>query len=714
MARKVPLERTRNIGIMAHIDAGKTTTTERILYYTGVNYKMGEVHDGAATMDWMQQEQERGITITSAATTCVWKDHRINIIDTPGHVDFTIEVERSLRVLDGAVAIFCGVGGVEPQSETVWRQANRYRVPRVAFVNKMDRAGADFPNVLEMIESRLAARPVALQIPIGSEDSFSGVIDLVSERALYWDEETLGAEMREGDVPAELMDQVRASRDHLLEAAADFDEDLMHRYLEGETIDAQQVRKALRAGTLALEIVPVLCGSAFKNKGVQPLLDAVVDLLPSPLDVPAIEGIDPRKAAKLAAKGKKGRRKKDDDGKQDVEAKLAVAVREADDDEPFAALAFKLMSDKHAGHLTYLRVYSGHLKSGSTVLNANRGQRERIGRLLQMHANKREDLDEIFAGDIVAVVGLKRIATGETLCAVNAPILLESLDFPEPVISIAIEPKTQADLDKLSQALERLAHEDPSFRVAMDPETGQTLISGMGELHLEIITDRLLREFKVDANVGRRQVAYKETVSKWARVETRYIKQTGGAGDYAIVELEVGPGELGTGFTFEDKIRGGAIPKQFIGAVRQGCAEASQAGAIAGFPVVDVAVRLVGGGFHETDSSERSFKIAGSMAMREGLGKASPVLLEPVMSVKVVTPQEFRGAIQGDLNGRRGQIAKVEVRGPSQVIDATVPLAEMFGYVSDLRSITQGRANYTMEFAHYAPAPVEVHAAFGV
>jgi len=700
MARKAPLERLRNIGIMAHIDAGKTTTTERILYYTGVNYKMGEVHDGAATMDWMQQEQERGITITSAATTCEWKDHRINIIDTPGHVDFTIEVERSLRVLDGAVAVFCGVGGVEPQSETVWRQADRYRVPRVAFVNKMDRAGADLENVLAMMEDRFSTRPVPLHLPIGSEDDFQGVIDLVSERALYWDDDSLGVEIRDEEVPAEFGEAVHQARDALLEAVADFDEELMHRYLEGESIDAEQIRKALRTGTLALEIVPVLCGSAFKNKGVQPLLDAIIDLLPSPLDVPPVEGIDPKKQEK-AKKAKKG-----DDA--DV-----TSVRKADDDEPFSALAFKLMSDQHAGHLTYLRVYSGKIESGATVLNASRGQRERVGRLLRMHANKREDVDEIHAGDIVAVVGLKRIATGETLCAVNAPILLESLDFPDPVISIAIEPKTQADLDKLSQSLERLSQEDPSFRVASDPETGQTLISGMGELHLEIITDRLLRDFKVGANVGRPQVAYKETVTRSAVVESRYIKQTGGAGDYAVVELEVEPGEPGSGFSFEDKVSQGAIPKQFIPSVRQGCEEAAQAGAIAGFPVVDVRASLLGGQFHDTDSSERSFKIAGSLAMREGLAKASPVLLEPVMDVEVVTPQEFRGAIQGDLNGRRGQISNVEVRGPSQVIDATVPLGEMFGYVSDLRSMTQGRANYTMEFRNYAPAPPGVAASFG-
>jgi elongation factor G len=688
MSRKAPLASIRNIGIMAHIDAGKTTTTERILYYTGVNYKMGEVHDGAATMDWMKQEQERGITITSAATTCFWRDHRINIIDTPGHVDFTIEVERSLRVLDGAVAVFCGVGGVEPQSETVWRQADRYAVPRVAFVNKMDRPGADFGNVIGMMENRFDVRPVAVQLPIGSEDAFEGVVDLVSQRAFYWDGGNLGADVRETEIPTDLAAPVQAAREVLLEAAADFDEALMHSYLEGDPIDEEQLRKALRAGTLALEIVPVLCGSAFKNKGVQPLLDAVIDYLPSPLDVPPIEGVDPR----------------------DEKAQ----ARKADDDEPFSALAFKLITDQHAGHLTYLRIYSGQLKSGGTVLNANRGKRERVGRLLQMHANKRQDVETVYAGDIVAAVGLKQIATGETLCAVNAPIVLESLDFPDPVIAIAIEPKTQADLEKLAQALERLAQEDPSFRVAMDAETGQTLISGMGELHLEIITDRLLREFKVHANVGKPQVSYKETVTASAVVEGRYIKQTGGAGDYAVVELEVGPGEAGAGFCFEDAVRGGAVPSQFIPSVQQGCEEAAQAGVIAGFPVVDVKARLLGGKFHETDSSERSFKIAASMAMRDGMTQAAPILLEPVMFVEVVTPQEFRGAIQGDLNSRRGQITHVDVRGTSQVIAAHVPLAEMFGYVSDLRSITQGRASYTMEFLRYGAAPPEVSAAFGV
>ncbi len=591
-------------------------------------------------------------------------------------------------MLDGAVAVFCGVGGVEPQSETVWRQADRYAVPRVAFVNKMDRLGADFGNVIGMMENRFDVRPVAVQLPIGSEHAFEGVVDLVSQRAFYWDGENLGADVREADVPADLAAPVRAARELLLEAAADFDEALMHSYLEGDPIAEEQLRKALRAGTLALEIVPVLCGSAFKNKGVQPLLDAVIDYLPSPLDVPPIEGVDPR----------------------DEKAR----TRKADDDEPFSALAFKLITDQHAGHLTYLRVYSGRLKSGGTVLNANRGKRERVGRLLQMHANKRQDVDEVYAGDIVAAVGLKRIATGETLCAVNAPIVLESLDFPDPVIAIAIEPKTQADLEKLSQALERLAQEDPSFRVAMDAETGQTLISGMGELHLEIITDRLLREFKVHANVGRPQVSYKETVTASAVVEGRYIKQTGGAGDYAVVELEVGPGEAGAGFCFEDAVRGGTVPRQFIPSVQQGCEEAAQAGVIAGFPVVDVKARLLGGKFHETDSSERSFKIAGSMAMRDGMTRAAPILLEPVMSVEVVTPQEFRGAIQGDLNSRRGQITHADVRGSSQVIAAYVPLAEMFGYVSDLRSITQGRASYTMEFLRYGEAPPDVSAAFGV
>jgi elongation factor G len=682
------LENTRNIGIMAHIDAGKTTTTERVLFYTGVNYKIGEVHDGAATMDWMQQEQERGITITSAATTCWWRDHRVNIIDTPGHVDFTIEVERSLRVLDGAIAVFCGVSGVEPQSETVWHQADRYSVPRIAFINKLDRVGADFDRVVSMIETRLGARPVPLQVPIGAEDGFEGVVDLIRERALYWDEGSLGAEVHEREVPAELTECVAQAREKMLEAAADFDEQLMEQYLEGEVLAPDRVCRALRTGTLRMEIVPVLCGSALRNKGVQPLLDAVVDFLPSPLDVPPVEGLDPKTGKTL--------------------------VRRADDDEFFAALVFKIMADKHAGHLTYLRVYSGTARSGTAIFNANRGKRERVGRFLRMHANKRQEVDEIFAGDIVAVVGLKRIATGETLCDAKAPVLLESLDFPAPVISIAIEPRTVADMDKLSDALERVAQEDPSFHVSMDAETGQTIISGMGELHLEIITDRLLREFNVDANVGRPQVAYRETITEHATVEGRFIRQTAGAGEFAVVLLEVSPGESRSGFTFENAITGDEIPPAFIPAVRQGCEESVQSGAIAGFPVVDVKAKLVGGEFHDEDSSERSFKIAGSMAMNEGLLRAGPVLLEPVMAVEVVTPESFRGAIQGDLNSRRGQIRGMEVRGPLQVITADVPLSQMFGYVGDLRSMTQGRASYTMQFSHYAEATADVAASYGV
>ncbi|MBW2420968.1 MAG: elongation factor G [Deltaproteobacteria bacterium] len=687
MPRKVPLEHTRNIGIMAHIDAGKTTTTERILYYTGVNYKIGEVHDGAATMDWMQQEQERGITITSAATACTWKDHAINIIDTPGHVDFTIEVERSLRVLDGAIAVFCGVGGVEPQSETVWRQADRYRVPRIAFVNKMDRLGADFGRVVEMISSRLGATPLPLQMPIGSEHSFGGVVDLLEEKALYWDEESLGAEFRADEIPEELRDEVALARESLVETVAEIDDDLMARYLDGEEIGAAELRGAIRRATLALGLVPVLCGSAFKNKGVQPLLDAVIHYLPSPADVPPVEGVRPK------------------DGKS--------VPRKADDEEPFAALAFKLMSDKHAGHLTYLRVYSGHAKSGDTVLNANRGEKERVGRFLRMHANKRQEVDEVYAGDIVAVVGLKRISTGETLSAVHAPVVLESLEFPEPVISIAIEPKTTADMDKLAQSLERLAQEDPSFRVAIDPETGQTIISGMGELHLEIITDRLLREFNVDANVGRPQVSYKETISAPAGVEVRHIKQTGGTGEFAVVKLELSPGARGSGFVFENAVRGGAIPKEFIPAVERGCSESVESGVIAGFPVVDLHVKLIDGEAHDVDSSERAFKIAGSLAMRDGLSKASPVILEPVMSVEIVTPDEFVGAVQGDLNSRGGQITGVEIRGAAQVFAAEVPLSEMFGYVSALRSMSQGRASYTMQFSHYAQVSAAVAANFG-
>ena len=682
MSRTVPLEQVRNIGIMAHIDAGKTTTTERVLYYTGVNYKLGEVHDGAATMDWMAQEQERGITITSAATTCNWNNHRINIIDTPGHVDFTVEVERSLRVLDGAVAVFCAVAGVEPQSETVWRQADRYSVPRVAFVNKMDRVGANFDNVVDMIENRFGSRPVPIQIPIGAEEGFEGVVDLLTEKALYWDDETLGAEIREGDIPEDLTERVQAARERMVEAAADFDEELLAQYLEGETVSPGPLRSALRAGTLKLEIVPVLCGSAFKNKGVQALLDAVVDLLPSPLDVPPVEGVEPKSGE--------------------------TVTRAADDDAPFAALVFKLMTDKHVGHLTYIRVYSGTSKTGEAVLNSATGRKQRMGRLLQMHANKRQEIDQVNAGDIAAVVGLKDVTTGQTLCGVNKPIILEELNFPEPVLSIAIEPKTQADMERMFQSLDRLVQEDPTFRVSTDPETGQTLISGMGELHLEIITDRLLREFGVQANVGRPQVAYKETITRPVKVEARHVKQTGGSGAFAVVNLRVSPGDSGSGFQFIDSIKGGVVPKEFVAAVEQGCSEAAESGALGGYPTVDLCVELVDGQTHDVDSSERAFKIAGSMGIREALETGGPTLLEPVMGVEVVTPEDFVGAVQGDLNGRRGQLTGIESRSGAQVLSASVPLASMFGYVNNLRSMTQGRASYTMQFSHYAPVPESV------
>ena len=679
MTRQTPLERTRNIGIMAHIDAGKTTTTERVLYYTGVNYKIGEVHDGAATMDWMEQEQERGITITSAATTCFWNDHRINIIDTPGHVDFTVEVERSLRVLDGAVAIFCAVGGVEPQSETVWRQANTYGVPRIAFVNKMDRVGADLGRVVEMVRERLGANPVPLQVPIGSEDGFRGVVDVLREKAIVWDGTELGASFHEEEIPEDLRDLAAEYRERAIEAVAEVDEDLMARYLEGESICVEALVKAIRTATLSLQIVPVLCGSAFRNKGVQPLLDAVVDYLPSPLDVPAVEGQVPGTDDKV--------------------------TRKADDNEPFAALAFKIANDKHVGHLTYVRIYSGTLKSGDSILNAATGNKERVGRLLQMHANKREDTPQAFAGDIVAVVGLKHVATGQTICEPQQPILLESIDFPEPVISIAVEAKTKADMDKLASSLDRIVNEDPTFWVTTDEETGQTIISGMGELHLEIITDRLLREFSVSANVGRPQVAYKETITEAREVEGRYIKQTGGSGDYGVVRLRVEPGEKGSGFVFESRVKRGAVPKEYIPAVEKGCEECCQSGQLAGFPVVDVKVILLDGQTHDVDSSERSFKIAGSLGMREGLKKGKPVLLEPVMAVEVVTPENFVGGVQGDFNARRGNITGLEVQPGAQLVTADVPLAEMFGYVSALRSMTQGRANHTMQFSHYAEVP---------
>ncbi|MEN8161853.1 MAG: elongation factor G, partial [Myxococcota bacterium] len=632
-------------------------------------------------MDWMEQEQERGITITSAATTCFWKDHRINIIDTPGHVDFTVEVERSLRVLDGAVGVFCGVGGVEPQSETVWRQADKYQVPRIAFVNKMDRVGADFPRVLDMMRDRLGAKPIALHVPIGAEDRFRGVVDVLRERALVWDGEDLGQAYREEEVPEALREQAAAYREQAIEAAADADEELMARYLEGQAIPAESISKGLREATLRLDAVPVLCGSAFRNKGVQPLLDAIVEYLPSPLDVKPVEGVRP--------------------GKDEV------LERKASEDEPLAALAFKIATDRHVGQLTYVRIYSGRMKTGDPVLNAATGKKERVGRLLQMHANKRQELEEASAGDIVAVVGMKKVATGQTLCHPQHPILLETIEFPEPVLAIAVEAKTKADMDKLGAALGRLAAEDPTFRVAVDEETGQTLISGMGELHLEIISDRLLREFGVSANVGRPQVSYKETITQTARVVGRHIKQTGGAGEYGVVEIEVSPGDAGSGFSFENALKGQSIPREYVPAIRQGCEEAGQSGELAGYPVVDVAVRLLDGQAHEVDSSERAFKIAASMAMREALREGRPVLLEPLMAVEVVTPDDFVGAVQGDLNARRGNITGLEARSGAQVIDAEVPLAEMFGYVNSLRSMTQGRANYTMQFSHYARVPEE-------
>ena len=682
MPRQVPLERTRNIGIMAHIDAGKTTTTERILYYTGVNYKMGEVHDGAATMDWMEQEQERGITITSAATTCNWNDHHINIIDTPGHVDFTIEVERSLRVLDGAIGVFCGVGGVEPQSETVWRQADKYRVPRIAFVNKMDRVGADFERVVSMIRERLGAPAVPLQLPIGAEDGFRGVVDLLERKAVLWDDDSLGANFEVGSVPEEMSAAVAAGREAVIEAVADCDDGIAARYLDGEEIPADDLRKGLREATLGLELVPVLCGSAFKNKGVQLLLDAIVHYLPSPLDVPPVEGTHPKTEEPVQ--------------------------RQADDNEPFSALVFKLMTDKHVGHLTYIRVYSGRAKTGQQLINATTGKKERLGRLLRMHANKREEIEEVGAGDIAAVVGLKQVSTGETLCDAHKPVVLEALSFPEPVISIAIEPRTQADMDKLAQSLDRLTQEDPSFQRSVDEETGQTLISGMGELHLEIIADRLLREFGVQANVGKPQVAYKETITRSVKIEGRYIKQSGGSGDFAVVKLEVGPGEAGAGFHFDNALKGDRVPREYVKAVHDGCEEATQSGWLAGYPVVDVAVKLVDGQAHDVDSSERAFKIAASIAMKDAFEQAASVLLEPVMDVEVVVPEEFVGAVQGDLNSRRGDITGFAMRTGAQVVTAEVPLASMFGYVNDLRSMTQGRGTYTMQFLRYAPAPESV------
>jgi len=682
MPRTTPLEKLRNIGIMAHIDAGKTTTTERILYYTGRTHKMGEVHEGAAVMDWMEQEQERGITITSAATACEWQGHRINIIDTPGHVDFTVEVERSLRVLDGAIALFDSVAGVEPQSETVWRQADKYRVPRIAYINKMDRTGADFGAAVQTMKDRLGAHPLPIQLPIGSEAGFKGVVDLVTNRALLWNDE-LGTEWEEQGVPEAMADEVHEQRTHLIEACADYDDELMEAYLADEDISPERIKKALRQATLDIKVTPVLCGSSFKNKGVQPLLDAVIDYLPSPLDVPAVTGIEPVKG--------------EEDGRP--------AERPADDNASFAALAFKIMADPYVGKLTYFRVYSGTLKTGSKVLNASTGRQERVGRILEMHANHREEREDIYAGDIVAGVGLKQTSTGGPLCDPNAPIKLEAIEFPEPVIAVSIEPKTKADQERLGTALARLGEEDPTFQIRSDEETGQTLISGMGELHLEVITDRLLREFKVDATVGRPQVAYRETVRQPVqKIEGRFVRQTGGRGQFghSVIDLEPAPGE---GFDFVNKIKGGAIPSEFIPAVEQGIEEALESGVKAGYPMVDVRVTLTDGSYHDVDSSEMAFKVAGSMALREAARRAKPVLLEPIMAVEVVTPEEFMGDVIGDLNRRRGRIEGMEPRGNAQVIRAHVPLAEMFGYATDLRSATQGRATYTMQFDSYNEVP---------
>ncbi len=688
MARKTPIERYRNIGISAHIDAGKTTTTERILYYTGVSHKIGEVHDGAATMDWMEQEQERGITITSAATTCFWRgmdqsypEHRINIIDTPGHVDFTIEVERSMRVLDGACMVYCAVGGVQPQSETVWRQANKYKVPRLAFVNKMDRTGANFFRVYEQMRSRLKANPVPIQVPIGAEDKFQGVVDLVKMKAIIWDEATQGMRFEYRDIPADLVDTCQEWREKMVEAAAEANEELMNKYLETGELSEAEIKQALRARTISGEIVPMLCGSAFKNKGVQAMLDAVIDYLPSPVDIPPVKG--------------------ETEGGQPDE-------RKASDDEPFAALAFKIMSDPYVGQLTFLRVYSGVLTSGDTVLNSVKGKKERIGRLLQMHANNREEIKEVRAGDIAAAVGLKEAITGDTLCAVDKPIILERMEFPEPVIHVAVEPKTKADQEKMGIALNRLAQEDPSFRVRTDEESGQTIISGMGELHLEIIVDRMKREFGVEANVGAPQVAYREAIRKAVESEGKFVKQSGGKGQYGHVWLKLEPNEPGKGYEFIDAIKGGTVPREYIPAVDKGVQEAMNNGVLAGFPVVDVKVTLFDGSYHEVDSSEQAFKMAAIMGFKDGMRKANPVLLEPMMAVEVETPEEYMGDVMGDLNRRRGIIQGMEDLPGGKAIKAEVPLAEMFGYSTDLRSMSQGRATYSMEFKHYAEAPKNV------
>ncbi|MCD4748759.1 MAG: elongation factor G [Thermoanaerobaculales bacterium] len=678
MSRRVPLAQVRNIGIMAHIDAGKTTTTERILYYTGINYRLGEVHEGTATMDWMEQEQERGITITSAATTCTWRDHQINIIDTPGHVDFTAEVERSLRVLDGAVVVFCAVGGVEPQSETVWRQADRYGVPRIALVNKMDRIGANFAGVVNQIRNKLKANPVPIQIPLGSEESFAGIIDLVHMKAYRYLEETLGAEHHVEEIPEEYRAEAEEFREKLCEAVAEVSEELLSHYLAEGSLREDQIVSGLRQGTIENMFIPVLCGAAFKNKGIQPMLDAVVDYLPSPLDVPPIEGRDKR-------------------GKADT--------RSADDQASFSALVFKIMTDSFVGQLAFARVYSGHVETGTSVLNAIKGKRQRIGRLLKMHANKREEINEVWAGDICAVVGLRNVATGDTICDAKNPIILEAMDFPEPVISVAIEPKTKLDQDKLGQALTKLTTEDPTFKVHTDPETGQTIISGMGELHLEIIIDRLMREFKVGANVGRPQVAYRESITKEAQGEGRFIRQTGGRGQYGHVRIRIWPLTDGSDFEFVNEISQGVIPREFIRPVEMGIREAMERGILAGYPLMGVGVALYDGSFHEIDSSEIAFKVAGSMAFQAAVVDAGPTLLEPIMGVEAVTPESYLGDVIGDLNRRRGKIKLMEERAGYQVVSVSVPLAEMFGYATDLRSATQGRATYTMQFDHYDEVP---------
>ncbi len=681
MARH-PLEKTRNIGIMAHIDAGKTTTTERILYYTGRSYKIGEVHDGAATMDWMEQEQERGITITSAATTCYWNDHRINIIDTPGHVDFTVEVERSLRVLDGTVAVFDGVAGVEPQSETVWRQAEKYSVPRMCFVNKMDRTGADFYFVVDTIKERLTENYVVLQLPIGAEADYQGVVDLITMKALIWQGEDLGASWDEVDIPDDLVDKAEEYREMMLDKLSEFDEVIMEKYLEEQEITEEDLKKAVREGTLQHGLVPVLNGTAFKNKGVQPLLDAVVDYLPSPLDVPEIIGTSVK-------------------GSEEV-------TRKVSDDEPFSALAFKIMTDPHVGRLAFFRVYSGSLEKGSQILNPRTGNKERMGRILEMHANDREDVDAVYTGDIMAAIGIKDVRTGDSLVAIDKPLILEEMTFPDPVIDVAVEPKSKADQEKLSKALMALSQEDPTFRVHTDQETAQTILSGMGELHLEVLVDRMLREFNVDASVGKPQVAYRETITKEVTTTYTHKKQTGGSGQFAEVEIDVRPAKPGEGYTFDDNISGGRIPKEYIPAVNAGIKDAMTSGVLAGFPVVDIQVELNDGKFHDVDSSDMAFKIAGTMAFKEAARKAKPALLEPIMAVEVVTPDDYLGGVVGDLNSRRGQVQGTEQRGNNQVINALVPLSEMFGYVGDLRTMSSGRANYTMQFDSYQQMPASV------